>query len=122
MNLNIADCRNERLDQLLCQSKSNQSIISVVLPEVNNPLPGDIQLALQVYLFDSNTHQNEINIFVEINDWISKNESVLLLEHSKQLIEKFFIKYQCAAPKCRLYVLNGDNFININPIKSQTLS
>lgn len=117
MKLNIIDCRNRHLDSALLQESDSGPISSSILSSNEKMLSEDIKAAIQAYITNKQSGEKIINISIESNNWVNKEQAAKLLEHAHLLIKRFFAKQKRPMPSCCLFIFENNKFISIKPNK-----
>ncbi|MDF1795763.1 MAG: hypothetical protein P1U63_04405 [Coxiellaceae bacterium] len=122
MKLYIIDLRNRYLDSELSCINSNNPIVSVMLPCSDGALPGCIQTAIYTYLINNQDDEKSINVCVEVNDWIIKEQAINCLRNMNTLINRFYIQLGQLRPVCHLALFEEGEFSSVESIDNDVPS
>ena len=114
MKLNIIECKNINLSHKLSQLDPKDSVVSVTLPQRGQPLPDDIKAAIELYIINSKNEDKQVNIIIEINQWMDQSQATMQLMHMKTLLQQFFSDAKKPLPNHRLLLFKDNQFIGIN--------
>lgn len=90
---------------------SAHSLVSTILPRPGHPLPEEIKTAISISEIKKHHQSAQINIAIEINHWINKEEALVHLEHTRNLLQAFFHEQKLPTATYELSIFENETKI-----------